>query len=77
MNRDELLARLTDIRGLGLSTTQQAKAIADQLVGLQLLESLSDTQYQATEQLRQRFAAAAEMATEQVTPEVTEVLIRK
>ncbi len=61
---------LTDIRGLGISTTQQAKGIADHLVGQQLLESLSDTQFQAPEQLRQRFTATAEMTTEQVTGEV-------
>ena len=61
---------LTDIRGLGISTTQQAKGIADHLVGQKLLESLSDTQFQAPEQLRQRFTATAEMTTEQVTGEV-------
>lgn len=38
---------LTDIRSLGISTSQQAKAIADHLVSQQLLERLSDTQFQA------------------------------
>ena len=62
---------LTDIRGLGIGTTLQAKAIADYLIGQQLLESLSDTQFQAPERLRQRFATTAEIIIEQVTPQVT------
>ena len=62
---------LTDIRGLGVGTTQQAKAIADHLVGQQLLERLSDTQFQVPERLQQRFEKATEQVTEQVTGEVT------
>jgi len=61
---------LTDIRGLGITTTQQAKVIADHLIGQQLLESLSETHFQAAEGLRERFAAAAEMTIGQGTPRV-------
>ncbi len=57
--QDEPLT-LTAIRSLGISTTQQARAVADHLVLQQLLDKLSDTQYQAREEIRQRFAREAE-----------------
>ena len=47
---------LTAIRSLGISTTQQAKAVADHLVRQQLLDPLSATQFQLREAIRQRFA---------------------
>ncbi len=52
---------LTAIRSLGISTTQQARAVADHLVRQQLLEPLSDTQFQAREAIRQRFAQEAQV----------------
>ena len=51
---------LTAIRGIGNGTTQQARAVADHLVRQQLLDQLSDTQFQARAAIRQRFASAAE-----------------
>lgn len=51
---------LTSIRSLGISTTQQARAVADHLVRQQLLDQLSDTQFQAREAIRQRFAQEAQ-----------------
>lgn len=62
---------LTDIRGLGVSTTQQAKQIADFLVRQQLLQSVSETLFEVRDALRQRFARATEQVTPQVTPHVT------
>lgn len=47
---------LTAIRSLGISTTQQAKAVADHLVRQQLLDPLSETQFHPREAIRQRFA---------------------
>lgn len=55
----ELLS-LTAIRSLGISTTQQARAVAEHLVRQQLLDQLSDTQFQAREEIRQRFAREEE-----------------
>ena len=57
---------LTDIRALGISTTAQAKAVADHLVGHQLLEPIGETQFQAPDALRVRFAAAAQGVTGEV-----------
>lgn len=51
---------LTAIRSLGISTTQQARAVADHLVRQQLLEQLSDTQFQVRETIRQRFTREVE-----------------
>lgn len=51
---------LTAIRSLGISTTQQARAVADHLVRQQLLDQLSDTQFQTREAIRQRFTEEAE-----------------
>ena len=51
---------LTAIRSLGISTIQQARAVADHLVRQQLLDQLSDTQFQARDAIRQRFAQEAE-----------------
>lgn len=62
---------LTDIRGLGISTTQQAKQIADFLVRQQLLQPVGETLFEVPEALRRRFAQAAEQAAPQVTPHVT------
>lgn len=61
---------LTDIRGLGVSTTQQAKQIADFLVRQQLLRPVGDTLFEVTDAVRQRFSLAAEQGTPQVTPHV-------
>ena len=60
---------LTDIRGLGIATTQQAKQIAEHLVRQQLLDAVSDTQFQVREALRLRFVRTNEQATEQVGTE--------
>jgi ATP-dependent DNA helicase RecG len=68
---DKYRVSLTDIRGLGIGTTQQAKAIADHLVGQQLLERLSDTQFQVPERLQQRFEKATGEVAPQVAPQVT------
>jgi hypothetical protein len=57
---------LTDIRGLGLSTTQQAKTVADRLVAQKLLEPLSEERFQVPEQIRQRFELETAQVTEQV-----------
>jgi len=51
---------LTAIRTLGSRTKQQAKAVADDLVSQQLLDSLGDTQFQAQETVRHRFGLEAE-----------------
>ena len=51
---------LTAIRTLGINTTQQARAVADHLVRQQLLDQLSDTQFQARVAIRQRFAREEE-----------------
>lgn len=59
---------LTDIRGLGVSTTQQAKQIADFLVRQQLLQPVSATLFEVRDALRQRFARATEQVTPQVPP---------
>lgn len=61
---------LTDIRGLGVSTTQQAKQIADFLVRQQLLRPVGDTLFEVSDAVRQRFSQAAEQVTPQVTPQV-------
>lgn len=61
---------LTDIRGLGVSTTQQAKQIADFLVRQQLLQPVGETLFEAREVLRQSFALATEQVTPQVPPHV-------
>ncbi len=47
---------LTTIRSLGISTTQQARAVADQLVRQQLFDQLSETHFQVCEAVRKRFA---------------------
>jgi ATP-dependent DNA helicase RecG len=65
---------LTDIRALGISTTAHAKLVAGHLVEQQLLEPVGETQFQAPDALRVRFATAAERATEQVTGEVWRLL---
>jgi hypothetical protein len=57
---------LTAIRGLGIGTTQQACAMADHLVRQQLLDPLSETQFQAPDAFRQRFASTGEGQTIQV-----------
>jgi ATP-dependent DNA helicase RecG len=62
---------LTAIRSLGFATTQQARAVADNLVREQLLEPLSATQFQVPEAVRQRFTQGETSPTEQVTAEVT------
>jgi ATP-dependent DNA helicase RecG len=66
---------LTDIRGLGIGTTQQAKAVADHRVRRKLLAPVGETRFQVPDALRKQFADAAsttsEQATEQVTPQVT------
>lgn len=51
---------LTAIRSLGISTTQQARAVADHLVRQQLFDQLSDTLFQVRETIRQRFAQEVE-----------------
>lgn len=56
---DEPLS-LTAIRSLGISTTQQARAVADHLVRQQLLDQLSETQFQARWAIRQRFVQEEE-----------------
>lgn len=61
---------LTDIRGLGVSTTQQAKQIADILVRQQLLQPVGETLFEVQGALRRRFAQAAEQAPPQVPPHV-------
>lgn len=58
---------LTMIRSLGVSTTQQARGVADHLVRQQLLDPLSETQFRAREAIRQRFVQEAQApATDQV-----------
>jgi len=69
---------LTDIRGLGIGTTQQAKAVADHRVRRKLLAPVGETRFQVPDALRKQFADAAsttsEQATEQVTPQVLALL---
>jgi len=60
---------LTDIRGLGIATTQRAKQIAEHLVRQQLLDAVSDTQFQVRDALRLRFVQTNEQATEPVGTE--------
>jgi ATP-dependent DNA helicase RecG len=64
---------LTAIRSLGLSTTQQARAVADQLVQLQLLDQLSATHFQVRAPIRQRFTEEAQaqrtLAVDSAQPE--------
>ena len=56
---------LTDIRGLGIATTLQAKQVAQHLVRQQLLDAVSDTQFQVREALRLRFVQmTAQVGTE-------------
>lgn len=62
---------LTDIRGLGISTTQQARQVAEGLIRQQLLQPVGETLFEVPEALRRRFAQAAVQATPQVTPHVT------
>lgn len=62
---------LTDIRGLGISTTQQARQVAEGLIRQQLLQPVGETLFEVPEALRQRFAQATEQAAPQVTPHVT------
>lgn len=62
---------LTDIRGLGVNTTQQAKQIADFLVRQQLLQPVGETLFEVRETVRQRFTLSAETSTPQVAPHVT------
>ena len=62
---------LTDIRGLGVSTTRQAKQIGDFLVQQQLLQPLGETLFELPDALRQRFDQAAGEVTGVVTGEVT------
>jgi ATP-dependent DNA helicase RecG len=61
---------LTDIRGLGVSTTQQAKEIADYLVRQQLLQPVGEALFEVPDALRRRFAEATEQVTPHVTPQV-------
>jgi len=58
---------LTAIRSLGISTTQQARAVADHLVRLQLLQPVSESLFELPETVRQRFS---HQITEQVTDQV-------
>jgi ATP-dependent DNA helicase RecG len=70
---------LAAIRSLGVSTTQQAKAVADHLVRQQLLEPLSATQFHVRDVIRQSFTLETEIRSKvgpassrpQVTPQVT------
>lgn len=48
------------IRQFDTSTSQQARAVADHLVRQQLLDRLGETQFQAREAIRQRFAQEAQ-----------------
>lgn len=59
LSTDESLS-LTAIRSLGISTTQQARAVADHLVRQQLLYPLSETQFQVCETIKHRFAQETE-----------------
>lgn len=54
---------LTAIRSLGISTIQQARAVADHLVRLQLLQPVSASLFELPEVVRQRFSL---QVTEQV-----------
>lgn len=62
---------LTDIRGLGISTTQQARQVAEGLIRQQLLQPVGETLFEVPEALRRRFAQSADQAAPQVTPHVT------
>lgn len=62
---------LTDIRGLGVSTTYQARQIAGFLIRQQLLQPVTETLFEVKDALRQRFIQATEQKTPQVTGEVT------
>jgi len=62
---------LTDIRGLGISTTQQARQVAEGLIRQQLLQPVGETLFEVPEALRRRFAQSAEQAAPQVTPHVS------
>ncbi|MDO4232136.1 MAG: putative DNA binding domain-containing protein, partial [Lautropia sp.] len=55
---------LTAIRSLGISTTQQARAVADHLVRQQLLHALSETQFQVNQVISQRFSQETQMEVE-------------
>lgn len=58
---------LTMVRSLGISSTQQARGVADHLVRQQLLDPLSDTQFKARDAIRQRFVQEAQApGTDQV-----------
>jgi len=72
---DEPRISLTDIRGLGVNTAQQAKQLADFLVRRQLLEPVGETSYQVRDALRQRFVQSTERVTPQVTPHVAPQVI--
>lgn len=61
---------LTDIRGLGINTTQQSKQIADYLVQQQLLQPVGEALFEVRDALRERFAQATEPTTPQDTPQV-------
>lgn len=61
---------LTDIRGLGVNTTQQAKQIGDFLVRQQLLLPVGETLFEVNDAVRQRFSRAGAQVTPQVTPHV-------
>ena len=61
---------LTDIRGLGVNTTRQAKQIGDFLVRQQLLLPVGETLFEVNDAVRQRFSRAGAQVTPQVTPHV-------
>jgi ATP-dependent DNA helicase RecG len=65
---------LTDIRGLGVRTTYEAKQIADYLINQQLLEPVGGTLFDVPEGIRQRFESQPPQVTPQVTPQVDELL---
>jgi len=62
---------LTDIRGLGISTTQQARQVAEALIRQQLLQPVGETLFEVPAALGERFTRAAGQAAPQVTPHVT------
>jgi len=62
---------LTDIRGLGMSTTLQAKRVAEGLIRQQLLEPVSETLFEVPEALRRRFTQVSKQVTPHVAPQVT------
>lgn len=59
---------LTDIRGLGVSTTLQAKQIADELVRQQLLQPVGDALYEARDTWRERFSSMSGRTTLKAPP---------